>query len=236
MGDDLEADWCFVSLSKFQRSKKMILMTMIARVADGLPLAASIQEDEQLGKNIVDYQNQAKRLFKTLTATSPIKCSIESGQYLFHYIIEQDACFLTLCDRSFNKKLAYSFLEDLSQEFYNQYGHRINTATRPYSFIEFDTYIQKAKKTYQDSRSRRNLGTLNTELHDVQRIMVQNIDDVLQRGAVLSELDTKAQNLKHHSDKYKKNAATLNATSLVAIRAGASILLFIFFIWYKFLL
>ena len=49
-----------------------------------------------------------------------------------------------------------------------------------------DTYIQKAKKTYQDSRSRRNLGTLNTELHDVQRIMVQNIDDVLQRGAVLS--------------------------------------------------
>jgi len=226
--------------SEFKKSfefskRKMILMTMVARVADGLPLTASIQEDEQLGKNIVDYQNQAKRLFKTLTATSPIKCSIESGQYLFHYIIEQDACFLTLCDRSFNKKLAYSFLEDLSQEFYNQYGHRINTATRPYSFIEFDTYIQKAKKTYQDSRSRRNLGTLNTELHDVQRIMVQNIDDVLQRGAVLSELDTKAQNLKFHSDQYKKDAAKLNATSLVAIGAGASILLFIFFIWYKFL-
>ena len=28
------------------------------------------------------------------------------------------------------------------QEFHNQYGHKINTATRPYSFIEFDTYIQ----------------------------------------------------------------------------------------------
>merc|ERR1711997_1172187 len=217
---------------------KMILMTMVARVADGLPLTASIQEDEQLGKNIVDYQNQAKRLFKTLTATSPIKCSIESNDYLFHYIIEQDACFLTLCDRNFNKKLAYSFLEDLSQEFYSQYGHKINTATRPYSFIEFDTYIQKAKKIYTDSRSRgaRNIGTLNTELHDVQRIMVQNIDDVLQRGAVLSELDTKAQNLRHHSDKYKKNAATLNATSLVAIGAGASIIFLVFFVWYKFLL
>merc|ERR1711953_143135 len=238
MGDDLEADWCFVSLSKFLRSKKMILMTMIARVADGLPLAASIQEDEQLGKNIVDYQNQAKRLFKTLTATSPIKCSIESNDYLFHYIIEQDACFLTLCDRNFNKKLAYSFLEDLSQEFYSQYGHRINTATRPYSFIEFDTYIQKAKKTYQDSRSRgaRNIGTLNTELHDVQRIMVQNIDDVLQRGAVLSELDTKAQNLRFHSDKYKKDAASLNATSWMAIGAGTLVLFLVFFVWYKFLL
>ena len=59
-------------------------------------------------------------------------------------------------------------------------------ATRPYSFIEFDTYIQKAKRTYADSRGNRNLNTLNTELQDVQRIMVQNIDDVLQRGAVLS--------------------------------------------------
>lgn len=29
----------------------MVLMTMIARVADGLPLAASVQEDEQVGFN-----------------------------------------------------------------------------------------------------------------------------------------------------------------------------------------
>ena len=95
----------------------------------------------------MDYQNQAKRLFKTLTATSPIKCSIESNDYLFHYIIEQDACFLTLCDRNFNKKLAYSFLEDLSQEFYSQYGHKINTATRPYSFIEFGESL-KIRENY----------------------------------------------------------------------------------------
>lgn len=37
-----------------------------------------------------------------------------------------------------------------------------------------------------DSRARRNLNQLNTELQDVQRIMVQNIDDVLQRGEQLS--------------------------------------------------
>jgi hypothetical protein len=36
--------------------------------------------------------------------------------------------------------LAYSFLEDLSQEFYAQFGHKINTATRPYSFIEFGRF------------------------------------------------------------------------------------------------
>lgn len=56
-----------------------------------------------------------------------------------------------------------------------------------YSMHNFsDTYIQKAKKLFTDSRARRNLSSLNTELQDVQRIMVHNIDDVLQRGVLLS--------------------------------------------------
>ena len=46
--------------------------------------------------------------------------------------------------------------------------------------------MQKQRKSYMDSRARRNLTNINTELQDVQRIMVQNIDDVLQRGETLS--------------------------------------------------
>lgn len=58
---------------------------------------------------------------------------------------------------------------------------------------------------------------MNSELQDVQRIMVQNIDDVLQRGAVLSELENKSQNLTEMSRKYRKDAESLNATSLAVI-------------------
>lgn len=103
-------------------------------------------------------------------------------------MIENDVCYLVLCERNWSKRLAYSYLEDIAQEFYAQYGKRVNTVTRPYTFIEFDTYIQKAKKSFSDGRSRRNMNTLNSQLQDVQRIMVQNIDDVLQRGTVLSGL------------------------------------------------
>ena len=48
------------------------------------------------------------------------------------------------------------------------------------------TTIQKIKKPYIDSRARRNVSRLNEELADVQRIMVQNIDEVLQRGEHMS--------------------------------------------------
>ena len=41
-------------------------------------------------------------------------------------------------------------------------------------------------KSYTDSRSPKQLSKISTELADVQRIMVQNIEDVIQRGEQLS--------------------------------------------------
>ncbi|KAK4883439.1 hypothetical protein RN001_006758 [Aquatica leii] len=210
----------------------MVLMTMIARIVDGLPLAATMQEDEQSGRNILDYQTQAKMLFRKLGPQSPARCTIETGPYLFHYLIEHNVCYLILCDRNYSKRLAYSYLEDIAQEFHSEYGNRVNTVTRPYTFIEFDNYIQKAKKQFTDSRARRNMSNINNQLHDVQRIMVQNIDDVLQRGTVLSELDSKTQNLSMLTQKYKKDATYLNTKSMYVKAAAGCIVLFVFILYF----
>ena len=90
-----------------------------------------------------------------------------------------------MCDQQFSKRTAFSYLEELATQFYNEYGTKINTVARPYSFIEFDTQIQKTKKQYLDSR-KSNLKHINTELQEVHKIMVQNIEDVLQRGDALT--------------------------------------------------
>jgi vesicle transport protein SEC22 len=60
-------------------------MTMIARLADALPLAASVQDDTHVnsGRSLVDYQNQAKLLFRKMSATSPARGSVETGPYIF---------------------------------------------------------------------------------------------------------------------------------------------------------
>jgi vesicle transport protein SEC22 len=209
----------------------MVLSTVIARISDGLPLAASVQDDEQ-GRNLVDYHNQAKMLMKILDARGPERCSIETRLFSFHYLIKDEVCYLVLSEKTFSHKLAFSYLDDLQQEFSSQYGRKVATVFRPYSFIEFDNYIQKAKKTYIDPRTRRNLGTLNNELLNVQKIMVQNIDDVLQRGTLLSELDNKAQNLATLSTNYKKDARHLNRQSTIFIIGGACFVLF--FLWWIF--
>lgn len=59
------------------------------------------------------------------------------------YLIENDVCYLVLCERNFSKRTAYSYLEDIAQEFHTQYGKRVNSVARPYQFIEFGRFIQK---------------------------------------------------------------------------------------------
>uniref|UniRef100_H3CQW6 Vesicle-trafficking protein SEC22b n=1 Tax=Tetraodon nigroviridis TaxID=99883 RepID=H3CQW6_TETNG len=212
----------------------MILLTMIARVADGLPLAASIQEDEQSERDLQQYQSQAKQLFRKLNAQSPDRCTLVAGDLNFHYIIAQGVCYLVLCEASFPKKMAFACLEDLHTEFFDQYGRRVPTVTRPYSFIEFDTYIQKNKKAYVDSRARRNLGSINAELQDVQRIMVANIEEVLQRGEALSTLDTKAMDLSTQSKKYRSDAKYLNTRSTYAKVAAVAVVFITLIIYVRF--
>ncbi|KAM4728382.1 vesicle-trafficking protein SEC22b-A [Anableps anableps] len=212
----------------------MIFLTMIARVADGLPLAASIQEDEQSGRDLQQYQSQAKQLLRKLNAQSPDRCMLEAGNMDFCYFIAQGVCYLCLCEASFPKKMAFGYLEDLHNEFYEQYGKRVPTVTRPYSFIEFDTYIQKTKKSYVDSRARRNLSSINTELHDVQRIMVANIEEVLQRGEALSALDTKASNLRSQAEKYRSDARFLNTRSTYAKVAAVAVVFITLIIYVRF--
>lgn len=214
----------------------MALLTMIARTVDGLPLAASMPSDEQTSRNIQEYQSQAKNLFRKLTERSPARCSIETGPYVFHYSMENGVCYLILTEKSFSKRTAFSYLEDIQNEFFTQYGGQVPTAIRPYCFIEFDNYMQKAKKTYADGRSgrNRNLNRINDELQDVQKIMIQNIDDVLQRGENLSVLDDKAGQLRFQSEKYKKDAKYLNLRSVYAKYAAVGILLFVFIIYVRY--
>lgn len=194
----------------------MVKLTMLARVADGLPLAEGLESDRQA--DLETYKQQAKSLFKKLGTgpPPPSRMSYESGPYFLHYIIEGGVCYLTLTDRGYPKKLAYQYLEDLQKEFTNQHGHdSIETVARPYAFIKFDTFIQKTKKLYQDTRTQRNLTKLNEDLHDIQNVMSRNINDILGQGERLDHVSSMSETLRNESRKYSSRAKDLSRQALI---------------------
>lgn len=87
-----------------------------------------------------------------------------------------------MTEKAYPKRLAFDYLDELRREFFQLYGSQITSASRPYEFIRFDTFIQKTKKVYNDSKTQRNLQKLNTELKDVHSIMTKNINEVISRG------------------------------------------------------
>lgn len=117
---------------------------------------------------------------------------------------------MCICDNSYPRKLAFSYLDELSKEFQRSYGDKIDGATRPYAFMGFggfliqiishdltntffvDTFIGKTTRLYRDSRSltqgggpaapNSRLDQLNENLKDVTQIMTKNMEDLLWRG------------------------------------------------------
>jgi vesicle transport protein SEC22 len=175
-------------------------------------------------------------IFRRLNRNSEQQASIESARYSLHYIIRDSICFLCICDQSYPRKLAFTYLEDIAQEFTTTYpsGQYLSSTLRPYAFVEFDTYIQRTKKTYQDSRASANLDKLNDELKDVTKVMTKNIEDLLYRGDSLERMGEMSGRLREDSKKYRKAAVRINWELLLKQYgpfAGLGLFVLIFIIW-----
>lgn len=103
-------------------------------------------------------------------------------------MLDSSCIYLTLCDKTYPQRLAFSYLEEVQKEFQEQHGAEVSSAARPYTFVRFDTNIQKIKRQYQNSQTSRNIARLNEDLQDVTRIMTKNIQDVLGRQDALNSI------------------------------------------------
>ncbi|GJN89455.1 hypothetical protein Rhopal_002441-T1 [Rhodotorula paludigena] len=251
----------------------MVRSTLIARATDGLPLAASNDDDEQgSGRRregdvewgggdqikLPEYKQQAKLIFRRLTPQSEPRCSIESGACTLHYLISDSIVYLVIADKSYPRKLAFSYLSELSTEFARSYPPEtsLKPGLRPYAFVKFDTFIQRTKRLYLDPRGAEASGKggpggsaagagggpasgleqLNEDLQDVTRIMTKNMEDLLWRGDSLDRMSTMSSSLRDESLKYRKAARKINIDA--AIRKWAPIggitLFVLVFLYYRF--
>ncbi|KAK6511555.1 SNAP receptor [Arthrobotrys musiformis] len=214
----------------------MVQSTIITRL-DGMPLAATV-DDAQVEENLQQYKEQAKMIFRRLTSNSEPQASIESGPYTLHYLIQDGVSYLCICERSYPRKLAFTYLSDIAAEFTSSYPQREvhSPSVRPYQFVDFDTFMQRTKRTYQDTRATQNLDKLNDDLKDVTRVMTKNIEDLLYRGDSLDKMGDMSSRLKQDSAKYKKAARRINWDLLIRQYAPFGLLGFIVivFIWWRF--
>jgi vesicle transport protein SEC22 len=154
------------------------------------------------------------------------------------YLISQEVVYLCISERSYPRKLAFTYLSDLSTEFSTTYpsSQVLSPSLRPYAFMEFDTFIQRTKSTYSDTRAVQNLDKLNDELRDVTKVMTKNIEDLLYRGDSLERMGEVSSRLREDSRKYRKAAVRINWELLLKQYGplGGLAFFILVFIWWRF--
>ena len=194
----------------------------IARVNDGLVLVASM--DRSSGDSKMElYKNQAKQILKRLNSgNNASRMSVDSNPFVFHYIIENNICYLVLTDKSYPKRLAFLFLEEIHESFIEElrdehgeeWQNTVETIGRQYAYIKFDRTIQKKKRDYQDPSSSANVRKLTDDLSAIQNVMRKTIDDVLDRGNRLDDVSEMSKNLATESKRFKWNSKKLSLMAL----------------------
>ncbi|PWN25467.1 snare-like protein [Jaminaea rosea] len=167
----------------------MVLSTQIVRLSDKLPLAQSVDDDPS-DRELKEVP--VKEVIKRLTATSENRCSIESGKFMVHYLLyppppqptPSTCVYLTVSQKSYPRKLAFAFLDELAKEFDQSYGSQVAQRNlRPYAFVAFgeqaslpcliarmyadvlrsraDSFMSKSKRVYADARSAETVAAAN---------------------------------------------------------------------------
>ena len=203
----------------------MIHFTLIARITDGLILCGSGATTYATGiDNIEKYKHQAKQITSTLdNAKGNSKMMIDSGDFYFSLLLDQNICYLVLTDRNYPNKLSFSFLEDIKTEFLNalyaeyqdNWRNQIDTASRIYQFIKHDKLITEKRKEYMDVNSMRASAKLNSEVEDISSIMRQNVQQLLNRGEKLDNIRQTSSRMVDESKKYKNKAKKLAFQALI---------------------
>lgn len=112
---------------------------------------------------LTTYKQQAEFILKeiSLRALPSSRMTILVDHHCFNYIVENGICYLTLCESSYPRKLAFHYLQDLQQEFERLDSSLVDRITKPYTFIKLDTIIGNIRKQYVDTRTQANLSKLS---------------------------------------------------------------------------
>ena len=73
------------------------------------------------------------RVFPLCSRPCPLIHSVPCRSYL----IADNVVYLVIADKSYPRKLAFSYLDELSKEFALSYGAKVDTVRKPYAFVGF---------------------------------------------------------------------------------------------------
>lgn len=138
--------------------------------------------------------------------------SLELEDYMFHYINMKNLLVLCMADKKVEKKLAFTFLQDIRKTFEDTYSAHDIQAAKGYSLKSFGVETLKPKmQAYNDNPEMFNdkADQLLKDMLHLKDNMVENIESLIQRDGKIEVVAEKAMQLSTVSNSYKTRSRKL---------------------------
>eukprot|EP01096_Ripella_sp_DP13-Kostka_P009313 TRINITY_DN3565_c0_g1_i1.p1 TRINITY_DN3565_c0_g1~~TRINITY_DN3565_c0_g1_i1.p1 ORF type:complete len:240 (-),score=124.47 TRINITY_DN3565_c0_g1_i1:72-746(-) len=155
--------------------------------------------------------------------------------HAFHFQVEPAnmLLYMCMCDKTFPRSRAISFLNKIKTEFEKEYSPEIIRNCVAFAMnTEFSKVLNQEMITFTQGGGDK-LSVLKKQVDDTKEIMFQNIEQILQRGEKIDLLVESAEALEVQSFQYKKQskdlycAVIMKNIKLIILCA----IVIIFFLW-----
>eukprot|EP01138_Halocafeteria_seosinensis_P001887 gb/GECG01001933.1/.p1 GENE.gb/GECG01001933.1/~~gb/GECG01001933.1/.p1 ORF type:complete len:199 (+),score=28.74 gb/GECG01001933.1/:1-597(+) len=152
---------------------------------------------------------------RTLAKRCPVGTHVVDHEgYHCHVVVQADGLVgVAVCDRDYPSRVALSMVRELLAGFIKEYSNWRSVSTDYACRYE---PLSKALAEYQQPEKVDKIMRVQTQLDETKSVLVQTIDQVLERGQKLDELVDKSEDLSRQSKMFYKNAKKTNSCCVIS--------------------
>lgn len=156
-----------------------------------------------------NFISVSRKILSKISAAASGKMSYAYDQHYFHYFTSNELIVLCMSDSSFPRRVAFAFLEDAYERFTQNYGTSFASAM-PFQMNEdFSRVLARQMEYFSFDPRADKIGQVKDRLDDTKKIMVENIERILDRGEHIELLVSKTDKLSESSFRFKQSSRNL---------------------------
>jgi len=151
----------------------------------------------------------SRLILDKIAHTTSGKMSYAYDRHYFHYYATDGLIFLCMSDEQFPRRIAFAFLEDIKNRFLAVYKTTYKTALSFGMNEEFSRVLKRQMEYYSYDPSVDKIATVQKKVDETKKVMVENIERVLDRGEKIELLVSRTEHLQDQSYKFSQASKDL---------------------------
>jgi len=156
-----------------------------------------------------NFISVSRLILDKIAATTSGRMSYAYDRHYFHYLASDGLIFLCMSDEQFPRRIAFAFLEDIRTRFLAVYKSTYKAAIAFAMNEEFSRVLKRQMEYFSYDPSVDKITQVQKKVDETKKVMVENIERVLDRGEKIELLVTRTEQLQDQSYKFQEGSRSL---------------------------